>query len=82
MIDETSAFADMTPDDFVASDGVLILNLDGVDDNSAQRLYARQIYTGQDIRWRHRYRDISGRSDDGRLILDYEKFHDVFPEET
>jgi inward rectifier potassium channel len=82
VINKASAFAGMTPEDFPASDGALILNLDGVDDNSAQRLYARQIYTGPDIRWRHRYRDISGYSDDGRLILDYGKFHDVLPEEA
>jgi inward rectifier potassium channel len=72
----------LTPDDFAVGEGALILNLDGVDDNSAQRLYARKIYTRQDIRWRHRYRDITSSSDDGRLILDYTKFHDVFPEEA
>jgi inward rectifier potassium channel len=82
VIDKASAFHGMTPDDFAAGEGALILNVDGVDDNSAQRLYARQIYTRQDIRWRHRYRDITSISDDGRLILDYTKFHDVLPEGT
>jgi inward rectifier potassium channel len=82
VIDKASAFHGLTPDDFAAGDVALILNLDGVDDNSAQRLNARQIYTWQDIRWRHRYRDITGLSDDGRLILDYAKFHDVLPEEA
>jgi inward rectifier potassium channel len=82
VIDKASAFYGMTPDDFAAGEGALILNVDGVDDNSAQRLYARQIYTRQDIRWRHRYRDITSISDDGRLILDYTKFHDVSPEES
>jgi inward rectifier potassium channel len=82
VIDEASAFAGMTPGDFTAIDGALILNLDGVDDNSAQRLHARQIYMAQDIRWRHRYREITDFSGDGRLILDYGKFHDVLPEEA
>jgi inward rectifier potassium channel len=82
VIDKASAFYGVSPDDFTAGEGALILNLDGVDDNSAQRLYARKIYTRQDIRWRHRYRDITSFSDDGRLILDYTKFHDVFPEEA
>jgi inward rectifier potassium channel len=57
-----------------------VLNVGGVDDNSAQRLYARQLYSEQDIRWNHRYRDITSVSDSGRLILDYFKFHDVVPE--
>jgi inward rectifier potassium channel len=82
LIDETSAFYGMTADDFVAAEGALILSVDGVDDNSAQRLYARQIYSRQDIRWQHRYRDITSFSVKGRLVLDYTKFHDVVAEET
>ena len=82
VIDKASAFYGMTPDELTACEGVLIVNVDGVDDNSAQRLYARHIYARQDIRWRHRYRDITSYSDDGRLILDYAKFHDVLSEEA
>jgi inward rectifier potassium channel len=82
IIDRKSAFYGLTADDFVAAEGTLILNVDGVDDNSAQRLYARQIYSRQDIRWQHRYRDITSMSDKGRLVLDYTKFHDVVAEEN
>ena len=82
IIDETSAFYGMTADDFVAAEGSLILNVTGVDDNSAQRLYARQIYSRHDIRWQYRYRDITSFSVKGRLVLDYTKFHDVVAEET
>jgi inward rectifier potassium channel len=80
VIDETSAFYGTTPEDFATAEGALILNLDGVDDNSAQRLYARQIYGPPDIRWSHRYADITNVSDDGRLLLDYTRFHEVTPE--
>jgi inward rectifier potassium channel len=62
-IDETSPFRDMTPDNFTEVEGALVLNVGGVDDNSAQRLYARQIYSRDDIRWRHRYRDITSLSE-------------------
>jgi len=82
VIDKTSAFYGMTADDFAAGEGALILTLGGVDDNSAQRLYARQIYSAHDIRWQHRYRDITSVSDDGRLVLDYGRFHDVTPEQA
>ena len=54
-----------------------MLNVGGVDDNSAQRLYARQIYSRDDIRWQHRYRDITSLSERGRVLLDYTKFHEV-----
>src|SRR5215471_7918073 len=82
IIDETSAFRDMTPDKFTEVDGALVLNVGGVDDNSAQRLHARQIYSRDDIRWRHRYRDITSLSERGRLVLDYAKCDEVDPEEV
>jgi inward rectifier potassium channel len=82
VIDKTSPFHDMTADMFADVEGALILNLGGVDDNSAQRLYARQIYTAHDIRWSHRYANITSVSADGRLVLDYSRFHDVTPEDT
>jgi inward rectifier potassium channel len=80
LIDETSAFYGLTKDDFAEVEGALVLNVGGVDDSSAQRLYARYIYSEHDIRWHHRYRDITSLSDNGRLVLDYSKFHDVVPE--
>ena len=82
VIDKTSAFHGMTAEEFAGSEGALILNLSGVDDNSAQRLYARQIYSRKDIRWQHRYADITSISDDGRLVLDYSRFHDVTPDKA
>ena len=82
IIDEASAFRDMTADNFTEAEGALVLNVGGVDDNSAQRLYARQIYSRQDIRWQHRYRDITSLSEKGRLLLDYTKFHEVEPEKV
>ena len=82
VIDKTSPFHGMTAEEFADSEGALILNLGGVDDNSAQRLYARQIYSREDIRWHHRYADITSISDDGRLVLDYSRFHDVTPDKA
>jgi inward rectifier potassium channel len=82
VIDKTSALHGVTAEEFADAEGALILNLGGVDDNSAQRLYARQIYSRKDIRWQHRYADITSISDDGRLVLDYGKFHDVTPDKA
>ncbi len=79
-IDKTSPLHGMSEDSFAASEGALVLNVSGVDDSSAQRLYARQIYGPHDIRWNHRYIDITSVSDDGRLRLDYTRFHEITPE--
>src|SRR3984885_1586649 len=45
VIDKTSAFRGLTADDFTKAEGALVLNVGGVDDSSAQRLYARHIYS-------------------------------------
>ncbi len=79
-IDKDSPLHGTTASDLAAADALLVLNLSGVDDSSAQQLYARQVYSFHDIRWRHRYRDITSVSPHGRFLLDYTKFHDVEPE--
>ena len=81
-IDKTSPLHGTTADSLAATDGALVLNLSGVDDSSAQHLYARRIYSHGDIRWNHRYRDITSYSQEGRLLIDYGLFHDVMPEEA
>ena len=81
-IDETSPLHKMTADDLVVTDAALVLNVSGVDDSSAQHLYARKLYAQQDILWRHRYRDITSTSAQGRLLIDYNKFHDVIAEDA
>jgi len=79
-IDETSPLYRMTPADLAAADAALTLNVSGVDDNSAQYLYARKLYNHQDIRWKHRYRDITNFSEQGMLVIDYSVFHEIVPE--
>jgi inward rectifier potassium channel len=80
-IDESSPLYGASPDDLAQADALLVLTISGFDDNSAQQLNARRSYPQDHIRWQHRYVDISSNADDGRLVLDYGKFHDVTPEE-
>ena len=79
-IDETSPLYRMTEEDFLATEAAFALNVSGVDDSSAQHLYARALYSHRDIRWNHRYRDITSFSADGRMLIDYSKFHQVTPD--
>jgi inward rectifier potassium channel len=80
VIDEESPLYRMAAPDLAAIDGALALNVGGVDDGSAQRLNARHVYSHRDIRWGHRYVDITKTSADGRLTIDYEVFHEVVPD--
>ena len=45
----------MTAPGLEESDALLVLNFGGLDDGSAQQLYARHVYSWRDIRWHHRY---------------------------
>jgi inward rectifier potassium channel len=80
VLDETSPLYGATPHDLVESDATLTLNVGGIDDTSAQELHARQLYAHRDIRWQHRYRDIAGVTAEGRLLIDYSRFHDIVPD--
>jgi len=79
-IDETSPLYRVSPDDLAAVEASFVLNVSGIDDISAQLLHAREVYAHRDIRWRHRYRDITGTSKQGRLLIDYAMFHETVPE--
>lgn len=79
-IDETSPLYRMTAADLAAVDASLTLNVSGVDDSSAQHLYARRLYSHEDIRWNYRYRDITSTSKEGKLVIDYSVFHEIVPE--
>jgi inward rectifier potassium channel len=81
VIDKESPLHGATESDLAEGDALFVLNVSGLDDSSAQQLYARHVYSRRDIRWRHRYKDITSVSPQGRFLLDYTKFHDVVAEE-
>jgi inward rectifier potassium channel len=81
VIDTESPLYGATTSDLADSDALLVLNIGGVDDSSAQQLYARHVYSWRDIRWQHRYRNITSVSPQGRVLLDYTKFHELVAEE-
>jgi inward rectifier potassium channel len=81
-IDPLSPLFGLDAKELAAIDGTLALNLSGFDDSSAQRLSDRRVYSHRDIRWNHRYRDITSTSADGRLLIDYANFHESVPEEN
>jgi len=79
-IDAGSPLHGVTAEKMIKSDASLVLNVSGLDDASAQQLYARRVYPAEDVRWGFRYRDITGVSPEGRFQLDYTKFNEVVPE--
>jgi len=78
VIDEFSPLSGLTEDHLGKSEAALVITVSGFDESSAQQLWARQAYSYKDIRWRHRYVDITSWAED-RMVLDYTKFHEVVP---
>jgi hypothetical protein len=55
----------------------LIVVVSGCDVVAAQTVHARKSCDGPDIRFGHRYAEILGTADDGRLRIDDSRFHET-----
>jgi inward rectifier potassium channel len=54
-----------------------VIVVTGYDIVAAQTVHARKTYNYRDVRFGHRYADILDTSDDGRLRVDYSRFHET-----
>jgi inward rectifier potassium channel len=77
ILDEESPLYQTNADDLEAYKASLALVVSGYDVVAAQTVHARKSYDHSDIRFGHRYADILDTSDDGRLRVDYGRFHDT-----
>src|SRR6266403_683709 len=75
VLDEESPLYGLNADDLDASKVSLIVVVSGYDVVAAQTVHARKSYDHSDIRFGQRYADILDTSEDGRIRIDYGKFH-------
>jgi inward rectifier potassium channel len=61
------------------SKATFVLSLSGTDENTGQVLMARAEYSDEDIRWNATFHDFLEEGPDGKLHIDFSKFHDVEP---
>lgn len=59
----------------------IVVTLVGHDATYGQTTHARHTYAPGDVRVGHRFADILDRLDDGRLRVDYSRFHETVQEE-
>src|ERR1700688_444112 len=78
VLDEESPLYGLDADDLDASNVSLAVAGSGYDVVAAQTVHARRSYDHSDIRFGQRYADILDTSEDGRLRIDYGKFHETF----
>ena len=76
-IDENSPLYGLNADGLAAINISLVVVVSGYDVVAAQTVHARKSYDHPDIRFGHRYAEILGTTDDGRLRIDYGRFHET-----
>src|SRR6202041_841327 len=79
-LDETSPIHNLNADEMGAANIAIAVVVSGYDVVAAQTIHARKTYDYKDIRFGQRYADILENLDDGRIRIDYGKFHDTVDE--
>jgi inward rectifier potassium channel len=80
VLDEKSPLYEINADDLAAYKASLVVVVSGYDVVAAQTVHGRRTYDYSDIRFGQRYADIIGASEDGRLRIDYGRFHETLEE--
>jgi inward rectifier potassium channel len=79
-LDETSPLYNLDADGMGAASIAIAVVVSGYDVVAAQTIHARKTYDHTDIRFGQRYADILDNLGDGRIRIDYAKFHDTVAE--
>jgi inward rectifier potassium channel len=79
---EGSPLYGATPESVARDEVELMVTLVGTDDTSLQQVHARRRYLHTDILWGARHADVLSEDDQGNVVLDVRKFHDVVPTEA
>ena len=79
VLDEASLLYGLNADDLETSEVSLVVVVTGYDVVAAQTIHARRTYEHSDILFGRRYADILGTSEDGRIKIDYGRFHQTEP---
>jgi inward rectifier potassium channel len=77
VLDEQSPLYGLNADDFSDLSVSLVVVVTGYDVVAAQTVHARRSYDHTDIRFGQRYADILDTSEDGRIRIDYGRFHET-----
>jgi inward rectifier potassium channel len=80
-IEGDSPLVGATPESLAKEEVELVVTLVGTDDTSMQPVHARKRYVDGDVLWGARHADILSERDDGTIVLDVRRFHEVVPTE-
>src|SRR5437764_12785477 len=77
VIDQTSPLHGATPESLETSRALFFVSVVGIDPVIAAAVQTQQDYTWRDIRFGHRFVEIYGEYQDGRLTVDYGRLDDT-----
>ena len=77
VIDTTSPLAGRTAESLEREQARFIVTLTGLDGTTGQTIHARHMYEASQVIHNARFVDVLSGAPDGRLLIDYTKFHDV-----
>ena len=58
-------------------DYAIVALVTGMDEDFYQQVHSRKIYTAEHIRWHRRLADVVERGSEGRMTINYHRFHDL-----
>jgi inward rectifier potassium channel len=76
-MDEDSPLFGATPEMLDTWEAQILITVTGIDETIAQTVHARQAYMAHEILMGHRFVDIFGSTEDGRMAIDYGRFHET-----
>jgi inward rectifier potassium channel len=79
-IDADSPLYGMDPRDLEREHTEIVVVLTGIDETFAQSIQARHSYLTDEILWNQCFVDVLTEFEDGRVTIDYGRFHDTQPD--
>jgi inward rectifier potassium channel len=78
-IDSASPLWNETPSSLAEQAVEIVVTVSGVDETISQAVHARTSYLADEVLWGHRFADVFTETRDGRLAIEYGRFHDTEP---
>ena len=78
-IDATSPLYNASASSLAAEGAELVVTVTAVDETTSQVVHARTSYLAHEILWDQRFADVFTQTADGRLAIDYHRFHATGP---
>jgi inward rectifier potassium channel len=78
-IDAASPLANATASSLATEAAEVVVTVTGLDETISQPINARTSYLAHEVLWDRRFVDVFTETKDGRLAVDYRRFHDTEP---